>query len=45
MRKSPKFSREVTERAVRMDFDAEDQYASQWAAVMFPPMGVHDSCV
>jgi transposase len=31
MRKSPKFSPEVIERAVRMVFDAEDQYPSQWA--------------
>ncbi len=29
MRKSPKFSPEVVERAVRMVFDAKDQYASQ----------------
>lgn len=33
MRKSPKFSAEVQERAVRMVFDAEDQYPSQWAAI------------
>ena len=33
MRKSPKFSPEVIERAVRMVFDAKDQYASQWAAI------------
>ena len=33
MRKSPKFSPEVVERAVRMVFDAKDQYASQWAAI------------
>ena len=32
MRKS-KFSPEVVERAVRMVFDAKDQYASQWAAI------------
>ena len=32
MRKSPKFSAEVVERAVRMVFDAKDQYPSQWAA-------------
>jgi transposase len=32
MRKS-KFSPEVQERAVRMVFDAKDQYASQWAAI------------
>jgi hypothetical protein len=30
MRKSPKFSPEVIERAVRMVFDAKDQYPSQW---------------
>jgi hypothetical protein len=30
MRKSPKFSPEVQDRAVRMVFDAEDQYPSQW---------------
>ena len=33
MRKSPKFSPEVMERAVRMVFDAKDQYTSQWAAI------------
>jgi transposase len=33
MRKSPKFSPEVVERAVRMVFDAKEQYASQWAAI------------
>ena len=33
MRKSPKFSPEVIERAVRMVFDAKDQYSSQWAAL------------
>ncbi len=33
MRKSPKFSPEVVERAVRMVFDAKDQYSSQWAAI------------
>src|SRR5688572_26913499 len=33
MRKSPKFSPEVIERAVRMVFDAKDQYGSQWAAI------------
>lgn len=32
MRKSPKFSPEVVERAARMVFDAKDQYPSQWAA-------------
>ena len=33
MRKSPKFSPEVQERAVRMVFDAKDQYPSLWAAI------------
>ena len=33
MRKSPKFSPEVVERAVRMVFDAKDQYPPQWAAI------------
>jgi transposase len=33
MRKSPKFSAEVADRAVRMVFDAKDQYPSQWAAI------------
>jgi len=33
MRKSPKFSAEVIERAVRMVFDAKDQYPSQWTAI------------
>jgi transposase len=33
MRKSPKFSPEVVERAVRMVFNAKDQYPSQWAAI------------
>jgi len=33
MRKSPKFSPEVIERAVRMVFDAKDQYPSQRAAI------------
>jgi transposase len=33
MRKSPKFSPEVVERAVRMVFGAKDQYPSQWAAI------------
>ena len=33
MRKSPKFSPEVMERAVRLVFDAKDQYPSQWAAI------------
>jgi transposase len=33
MRKSPEFSPGVIERAVRMVFDAKDQYPSQWAAI------------
>jgi transposase-like protein len=33
MRKSPKYSPEVQERAVRMVFDAKHQYPSQWAAI------------
>jgi len=33
MRKSPKFSPEVVERAVRMVFEAKGQYPSQWAAI------------
>ena len=33
MRKSPKFSPEVIERAVRMVFDAKDKYPSRGAAV------------
>ncbi len=33
MRKPPKSSPEVIERAVRMVFDAKDQYSSQWAAI------------
>ena len=33
MRKSPKFSPEVQERAVRMVFDVKDPYPSQWAAI------------
>ena len=33
MRKSPKYSAEVIDRAVRMVFDAKDQYPSQWAAI------------
>ena len=33
MRKSPKFSPEVVERAVRMVFEAKDQYPSQWTAI------------
>ena len=33
MRKSQKFSPEIIERAVRMVFEAKDQYDSQWAAI------------
>jgi transposase len=33
MRKSSKFSPEVVERAVRMVFEAKEQYPSQWAAI------------
>jgi transposase len=33
MRKFPKFSPEVVQSAVRMVFDAKDQYPSQWAAI------------
>ena len=33
MRKSPKFSPEVVERAVRLVFEAKDQHPSQWAAI------------
>ena len=33
MRKSPKFSAEVVERAVRMVLESADQYESQWAAI------------
>ena len=33
MRKSPAFSPEVMERAVRLVFDAKDQHPSQWAAI------------
>ena len=33
MRKSPKFSPEVVERAVGMVFEAEKQHDSQWAAI------------
>jgi transposase len=33
MRKSPKFSPEVMDRAVRMVFESKDQYPSQWAAI------------
>ena len=34
MRKSPKFSPEVIDRAVRMVYEAKDQYPSEWAAIM-----------
>ena len=37
MRKSPKFSPEVVDRAVRMVFDAKDQYPSQWWGVASRP--------
>jgi transposase len=33
MRKSQKFSPEVIERAVRMVFDAKDEYPTQWSAI------------
>jgi transposase len=33
MRKSPKFSPELVERAVRMVLEAKDQHESQWAAI------------
>ena len=33
MRKSPKFSPEVRERAVRMVFEHRHEHPSQWAAV------------
>ena len=33
MRKSTKFSPEVIERAVRLVFEAKDEYPSQWAAI------------
>jgi len=33
MRKSPKFSPEVTERTVRMVLESQSQYESQWAAI------------
>ena len=32
--KSPKFSAEVRERAVRMVFEHRDQHTSQWAAIV-----------
>ncbi|PRP70931.1 hypothetical protein BUE93_09350 [Chromobacterium amazonense] len=34
MSKATKFSPEVREGAVRMVFDAKDQYESQWAAII-----------
>ncbi|KAI5911989.1 IS3 family transposase [Azoarcus sp. PA01] len=34
MKRSTKFSSEVVERAVRMVFEAKDQYESQWAAIV-----------
>ena len=34
MTKSTRFSPEVRERAVRMVFDAKDQYESQWAVIV-----------
>jgi transposase len=33
MKKSPKFSPEVQERAVRMVYEGKDEYPSQWAAI------------
>jgi transposase-like protein len=33
MRKSPKFSPEVRERAVRLVFEQRDKHPSQWAAI------------
>lgn len=33
MRKSSKSSPEVIERAVRMVFDAKDQYPTRWAVI------------
>lgn len=43
MRKSPKFSPEVIERAVRMVFDAKEQYPSQWVDfdLELPPFRGH----
>ena len=34
MKKTEKFSLEVIERAVRLVFEAKDQYESQWAAIV-----------
>ena len=34
MKESVEFSPEVMERAVRMVFEAKDQYESQWAAIV-----------
>lgn len=34
MKKSEKFSPEVIERAVRLVFEAKDQYESEWAAMV-----------
>ncbi len=34
MKKTPKYSPEVAERAVRMVFEAQGQYESQWAAIV-----------
>ena len=34
MKKTEKFSPEVIERAVRLVFEAKDQYESQWAAIV-----------
>lgn len=33
MRKSPKFSPELIERAVRLVYEAKDQHPSQWQAI------------
>ena len=34
MSRQKRFSQEVRERAVRMVFDHQDQYASQWKAIL-----------